>query len=314
MNKTRAFISLGAIAAAVVGLLLVPLPYYVACTFEVQPRGAHSVYVAMPGELKAVYLHGGSVAAGQPIAQLDDLEIRLAEQRLVGQQADLTTKIESIRQRAHTDDQALLELSQTEEALAALDIQLARLRQDLAKLTIRAPAAGIVVPAPVRPKEPSSRIKLASWSGRPLEAKNIGAYLEASTLVCRIAQPGELEAILAIDQSELDFVRTGQTVDLLLVQQPGEKLTGTIDRIAEENMQAAPTRLAARTGGRLATQADASGIERPLSVIYQASVQVDDPSGQIVVGATGLAKIQAGYQPLWQRLYRSLCRTFHFEM
>ena len=158
-------------------------------------------------------------------------------------------------------------------------------------------------------------MQLASWSGRPLEARNVGAYLEASTLVCRIAQPGKLEAILAIDQDELDFVRPGQPVDLLLASLPGQRLTGRIDHIAEENMAG---RAHAAGGPQPAASSrrepDADGIERPLSVVYQANVPLDDPAGQIVVGATGLARIHAGYQPLWQRLWRSACRTFRFEM
>jgi len=313
VNKTRALVSLSAIAAAAAGVLAVPLPYYVACPFEVQPREAASVYVDVPGELTAVHIASGAVAAGQPLAQLDDLEIRLAEQRLVAQREELAVRTESIRQRAHTDDQALLELAQTEEALLALDRQLARLRQDLARLTIRAPAAGLVVPPPGRPAIRDGRT-LAAWTGRPLEVRNVGAYLEASTLVCRIAQPGELEAILAIDQEELDFVAAGQPVELLLHQLPGEKLAGQIDRLADEAMQAVPARLTTRAGGRLATTTDANGVERPLSVVYQANVPLTDSTRRIAIGATGLAKIHAGYQPPYQRLWRAACRTFRFEM
>ncbi|HEX5105348.1 MAG TPA: HlyD family efflux transporter periplasmic adaptor subunit [Pirellulaceae bacterium] len=314
VNKSRAAISLGSIAAASAVVLLVPLPYYVSCGFEIQPREASSVYVDVPGELKAVYSTNGTVAAGQTLAELEDVEARLTEEQLVAQGDKLAARIEGIRQRALTDDQALLELSQTEEARAAIEKQLNRLRQDLAKLTIRAPAAGTIVPPPARPANEGDRTRLAAWSGRPLEVRNVGAYLEASTLLCRIAQPGQLEAILAIEQEELDFVAAGQRVELLLAQLPGEKLAGTIDRIADENMQAAPARLAARSGGHLATRPDALGIERPLSVVYQASVPLDDPSGQIIVGATGIAKIHAGYQPLALRLWRACCRTLRFEL
>ena len=313
VNKPRALMTLGALTAVAAGVLVVPLPYYVACPFEVQPRGGHSVYVDVPGELTAVLVTSGHVTPGQPIAQLNDLEIRVAEQRLVAQREELAVRTESIRQRAHTDDQALLELSQTEEALAALDKQIARLRQDLEKLTLRAPAAGLLVPPPSRPPHSSNRT-LSAWTGRPLEVRNVGAYLEASTLVCRIAQPGQLEAILAIDQEELDFVANGQRVDLLLEQLPGQKLKGQIDRIADENMQAVPARLAARGGGSLETRPDSAGIEQPLSVVYQANVPLDDPSQRIAIGATGLAKIHAGYQPLYARLWRAACRTFRFEM
>jgi putative peptide zinc metalloprotease protein len=313
VNKTRALVSVSAIAAAIAGVLVVPLPYYVACPFEVQPREASSVYVDVPGELAAVHVTSGAIDAGQPIAQLDDLNIRLTEQQLASQREALAVRTESLRQRGHTDDQALLELSQTEEALAALDQQLARLREDLAKLTIRAPASGQLVPPPSRPAARQGH-SLTAWTGRPLEVRNVGAYLEASTLVGRIAQSGQLEAILAIDQEELDFVAAGQRVELLLNQLPGEKLAGQIDRIADENMQSVPARLSARAGGRLATRTGASGSEEPLSVVYQANVPLDDPACRIAIGATGLAKIHAGYQPLYQRLWRAACRTFRFEM
>src|SRR5262249_45148569 len=139
------------------------------------------------------------------------------------------------------------------------------------------------------------------------------AFFESSTLVCRIAEPGQLEAIIAIDQDDLDFVQAGQAVDLFLASRPGERFCGKLDHIAEQNMEVASARLAARAGGELSTRTDKAGVERPLSVVYQANVPLDDPSGQIVVGATGLARIHAGYQPLWQRVWRAACRTFYFE-
>jgi len=119
----------------------------------------------------------------------------------------------------------------------------------VAKLTIRAPEDGIIVPPPSRPPQERDRLQLASWSGRPLDVRNVGAFLEPSTLICKIAQPGKLEAILAVEQEELDFVRPGQAVDLLLASHPGLRLPGRIDHIAEQNMDAAPMRLAARAGG-----------------------------------------------------------------
>jgi putative peptide zinc metalloprotease protein len=314
VNKLRATVVLGTIAALVIGLLCIPLPYYVACTFEVQPRGAASVYVDVAGQLREVAVRSGPVAAGQPIARLDDVETRLALERLIAQRETLSVRVENMRQRAATDDQALLELSQVEEALLSLNTQVGRLQKDQAKLTICAPQAGVVVPPPPKPAEPHERMQLASWSGRPLDARNIGAYLPASTLVCRIADAGKLEAILAIDQEELDFVRPGQTVDLLLASRPGERQSGRIERIAEENMQTAPARLRGKGGVGMATQTGKDGLQRPLSVVYQASVPLDDGAGNILVGTTGTARIRAGWQPLAERLWRSACRTFRFKM
>jgi putative peptide zinc metalloprotease protein len=314
MKPLRAIVGLGSAAAVAAGVLAVPLPYYVACSLEVQPRGAANVFVDVPGQVQQVHVRSGPVAAGQPIAQLDDLEVRLARQRLAAQRDGLAARIESIRQRAHTDDRALLELSQTEEALAALDVQLAKRSRELDRLLITAPATGLLIPPPSR-KEPSAdKRTLAAWSGRPLDLHNVGAHLEASTLIGRIAQPGRWEAILAIGQDEMDYVRAGQRVDLLLNSLPGWKFTGRIEHVAEQEMQAVSARLTARGGGDLATRTTDEGIEKPLDVVYQASVPLDDPSGRIVAGAAGRAKIHAGYQTLAGRIWRALCRTFRFEM
>jgi putative peptide zinc metalloprotease protein len=314
VKKTRAAIVLTLIFGAIAGLLCIPLPYYVACSFEVQPRGADSVYVDVPGELREVILDGGAVQPGAALARLDNIEARLAHQRLLSQRAELATRIDIIRQRAVTDDAALLELSQTEEALTALDQQLRRLEEDLAKLTIRAPREGIIVPPASRPANKIDRMQLAGWSGRPLDSRNLGAYLDAGTLVCRIAEPGQFDAILAIDEAELEFVHSGQAVDLLVTSMPGQRHAGRIERIAEEKMHAAPVRLAAAGGGTLTTREGKDGALRPLAVLYQANVPLDDARGGIIVGATGVASVHAGWQPLGQRLWRAACRTFRLQM
>jgi putative peptide zinc metalloprotease protein len=307
-------VGLGAAAAVIAGVLAVPLPYYVTCSLELAPRDAASVYVDVPGQVRTVHLQAGPVQAGQPIVELDDLDARLVEQRLAGQRDRLAARVEAIRQRAHTDEQALLELSQSEEALNALGVQLARRREELARLTVRAPASGVLLPPASRPKDAAERTRLAAWSGRPLDSRNVGAYLEASTLLGRVAQPGQLEAILAVPQEEMDFVSAGQDVEILLKQLPGEKLTGRIDHIASEELKATSPRLSLRGGGQLATRTTAEGYEKPLTVLYQASVPLEDEANRLLVGGTGQAKIHAGWQPVGQRLWRSLCRTFRFEM
>jgi putative peptide zinc metalloprotease protein len=314
MNQLRAVVGLGLLAVVVAGALAVPLPHYVTCSLELAPRGAVNVYVDVPGQVRTVHIRSGPVQAGEPIVELDDVDARLALQRLAGQRDQLATRIDSIRQRAHTDDQALLELAQTEEALSALEIQLAKRQAELARLTVRAAADGVFVPAPHRPAAPGQRTRLVSWSGRPLDARNVGAHLEASTLLGQVAQPGRLEAILVVPQEEMDFVRQQQRVDLLLDQLPGQLLTGRIEHIAADELKAASARLSTRGGGRLATQTTAEGFEKPLGVVYQASVPLDDATGQLILGGTGQAKVHAGWQSLGARLWRGLCRTFRFEM
>jgi hypothetical protein len=41
---------------------------------------------------------------------------------------------------------------------------------------------------------------------------------------------------------------------------------------------------------------------------------LENADGALIPGATGQARIHAGRQTLGQRLWRSLCATFNFEM
>ena len=305
----------GGLAAA----LLAPLPYYVTCSLHIQPRNAAAVYVDVPGEIQQIHARGGAVRAGDLLLELENSDARAAQRKLQSQRDKLATRVASLHQRSHTDETAHLELAETQESLLAVNAQLAKRRQEINKLVIRAPVDGLIVPPPARARKSSDVKTLPVWAGRPLELHNVGAYLEASTLVCRIAQPGEWEAILLIDQEEIEFVNARQPVDLYLDGLPGRKLTGQVDQISQEDMHSAPTNVSLKSGGDLATRTDAAGVERPLEVTYQASVSLDDKTGAIgmgaiVTGATGSAKIHAGYQPLARRLWRLACRTFQFEM
>lgn len=314
VKKGRAAIMFSLTAAAIGTVLLVPLPYYVSCSFYVQPRGATNVYVEVPGEVQRIFVTGGAVEAGQPLLELANVEAQAAEQSLISQRNQLAARLDALRQQAHTDDEAHLDLAAAREALQALDEQLDQRREQNSKLIVRAPASGVLLPAGTRSLTHDRVSTLPTWSGRPLELRNVGAYLEASTTIGRVAKPGQSEAILAIAQEELEFLRLGQRVDLYPTSLPGEKLAGQIEHLSQQEMQAAPTNLSLKGGGSLATRTDEQGVERPIEVTYQASVPLVDHAGRLVAGTTGQAKIHAGYQPLATRLWRSLCRTFRFEM
>ena len=56
-----------------------------------------------------------------------------------------------------------------------------------------------------------------------------------------------------------------------------------------------------------------SGKLRPISTSYQARVPLDNSKDLLRVGLTGQARVYTGWQPLGQRLYRYLARTFRFD-
>ena len=279
-------------AAVAVGVLAVPLPYYVV---------VHVGGAAARGDERLCRCAGpdarrprASRDRSQPASrspELDDVDARLVEQRLAGQREQLAVRIESIRQRAHTDDQALLELSHAEEALGALDMQLARRRKELARLTVRAPVAGSFVPPPSRPADAGERTQLAAWSGRPLDVPQRrgtsgGQHAPGAH---RPAGPARGDSGRAAGGNGFRAAgaagRAASWINCRARSLAGRSTTSR--RGAEGGVAIAFRR---RGGGELATRTTADGLEKPLGVVYQASVPLDDATGRLLLGGTGTAE------------------------
>jgi putative peptide zinc metalloprotease protein len=183
--------------------------------------------------------------------------------------------------------------------------------------------AGVVIPAPPRPSRPEAG-RLPTWSGSPLDPKNLGATFAESDLICRVGDPNDLEALLVVDQADIELVEHAMhdddeppKVDLQLDAYPGETLTSRIVELAKVDLKVTPASLSSQAGGRLDTKTDPTGVQRPMSTSYQARVPLDDQGdlhGLLCTGLRGRAKVHTRKQSLGKRIYRYLARTFHFEL
>lgn len=314
VNKPRAFVSACVLLALLVGVAWLPLPHYVTCSVLIESRAATSVYVDVAGNVREVLAEPFSnVQLGQPLLRLENIDLELAVARLTAEREQMATRLEALRERAFVDDQAAEFLAHTEESLAALDEQLTRKQADLARLTIVAPAEGVLTPA-VSVKPEQSRERLANWSGHPLEVRNVGAFLSTGVVVGQIGQPREVVAMLTVDEQDIDFVRTGLTVDVLLDELPGERLRTSLSTISSRELTIAPAALSRKTGGELETRTDKAGQERPAHTTYQASAPLANDAGRLIAGARGRARILVGNETLGQRCYREFCRTLAWDM
>lgn len=147
-----------------------------------------------------------------------------------------------------------------------------------------------------------------------MDPKNLGCYLEESVLFCQVGDLEKMEAMLVIDQADIDFVREGQEVEIKLDELPHDVLHGRIAEIAPDALKISPRRLSTKAGGELATKTDPAGVERPMSTSYQARVYLDDPEGLLGLGLRGRAKIHADWQTVGRRLWRLATRTFNFKL
>ena len=147
-----------------------------------------------------------------------------------------------------------------------------------------------------------------------MEHQNLDTFLTDDVLLCQIGDPKELEAIIAIDQSDIAFVKEDQQVELFLSQLPGQRIASTINQVSKENIEISPRRLSGKAGGDLETTTDSTGRERPLNTTYPASARIYDDQDIILIGTRGTAKINAGYQTIARRLWRYLSKTFNFDL
>ena len=173
----------------------------------------------------------------------------------------------------------------------------------------------------MKPKRDLHDGRLPGWTGSPFQKKNQGAFMQESDQFCQIGDADDFEAVLVIDQSDMDLIEEYRRmhnsdfpeVDMKLDAYRWETFSGKIQKLASAPMEVAPMSLTGQGGGELDAKQDPSGALRPLSTSYQARVPIENPKDLLRVGLTGQAKVYSGWQPLGRRLYRYLARTFRFD-
>lgn len=305
------------LTAGVLGaFLLIPIPHYVHCFFYVQPRDATNIFVDVPGTLVSVVAEPNQyVALGDPLICLNDDELGQQIEKLKGRVRVKQAAYESVKFMSQRDYTMLDELDAAKSELTAAEEDLEQREVDLPRLTIRAKVDGILLEPPRVNAAANPTSELQGWSGSPLKRHNLGAFLDQKTLVGKIVpDPIKMEAIIAIDQGDIEFVRADQQVALFVNQLPNEPFESRTTALAPIRMQHVPKSLSSRFGGPLVSQLDETGRDVPLSTNYLVSVPLDNSSELVLDGATGYAKIRTGTQSIGKRVWRVVCRTFRFNL
>jgi len=321
VKKVRMFASLSAVIAIVLAVFLVPLPHTVIATMEIQPRGADPVYVNANKGACLVQLcvtAGQAVGKGQPLAVLENKDLDLEIAKLVAKEEEYKVKLEVLQKRDRSDRNSPESIPQLEKALDAARKMRREREAERDRLTLKAARAGTVLPPPPTPathEEEMEGGQLPSWSGTPLDEKHYRPYLKDGQLFCQVGDPRHKEAVLVIDQGDANFVRPGQEVDLKFDAFPHDTLHGEIERISIANLKITPRRLSTTAGGELPSTKDPeTGLEKPQSASYQATVPIEDTEGVMTVGLRGRAKIHTDWLSLGSRLWRLIMNTFNFRL
>ena len=218
-----------------------------------------------------------------------------ARQRLAGLQA----------LRRH-DPRANSQLPAAESELAELTEQLTRHREEAARLILHAPVAGVLL-APPRTTSTQEETTLATWSGSPLETKNLGAWITPGTLIALIASSESSEVMVAIDERDIERVEPGQAVRVQLAQLGGRVIEAQVEEIAHRGRNVRST--------DPQTLGLAHFLPHPLeptarTARYEARLTPTPPLTGVMLDGGGRAKIETGRTPLGGWLLRELRDTF----
>jgi putative peptide zinc metalloprotease protein len=316
MKRKNMTISL-AVACLILALIVwLPLPYHVRCAAEIQPQDSQQVFAMVPGRLVQFYKRpGDTVQAGDVIAQLDNVEERTQLAQYQGELNEAKVKLNVLK-----------DMPRLEDARSQMEIQLDKVRSReslvkefsnrIAQLTVTAKEGGVLYAPPAKaiPKQLDEEEQLPSWSDSPFDAKNQDAFFAESDLLCLIGQPNRWEAMLVIDQHDIDLVSENDQVEILLEADRSNSISGRISKISEMDMKEAPENIALQSGGALDTEMTASGRLKPISTSYQARVPLEEADKTLRIGYRGQARIYVGWKSLGWRAYRFFARTFRLEI
>ncbi len=297
-------------------VLLVPIPHHVYCSFYVQPANAANIFVDVPGTLEQIYTEPNQqVVEGQPI-------LILASRKLKAQLASMQTQLDLAETHKHNvmqamsfDQNAAKRFEEAKVAVKSAAANIYKRRKDVESLVVRAPVDGFFLAPPKIEQKKTDSGELGRWNGSPLDDKNIGAYLDQQTLVGQIVPDmTKMEAVLAIDQADIEFINENQDVEMLIHQLPGETHHSATAGVSQSKMKQVPKSLSSRFGGDIVATVDPDGNDVPQSTKYLVKVPLNNPKRIMVPGSTGVAKIRTGSQTVGRRIWRLVSRTFQFEL
>ena len=216
VKRTPLLITLGIVASVVIGVCYIPLPHHIDCAFEIRPSKVGTVYAGTSGQIEWAIAPRTPVEKGQQIARLvnPDLQIRLAD--LEGQELVANAQLKTIQLRSREDIYLKASIDTQEELINSIQSMIAETRKEVDRLTVVAKRAGVVISPPTREPQKENDGRLPGWTGSPLDKENIGALLTPGDVICEIGNDDDFEAVLIIDQGDVQLVREGQEVEMKL--------------------------------------------------------------------------------------------------
>lgn len=288
-------------------LLTIPLPNRVRAGALLDQGEAQRVYSTLGGALVESARLGDVVHAGDPIARLADWKVQAELNRIEGECDLHRQRLEQLEVRRIVEPDVAALIPATREALRDFESQLVQLRDAAERLILKAPCDGTVLPATWQSGQ-STTGALPTWSGSPLDDQNRNCFVRPGTTICLVGAPESRDAVLLVNQDDINLVKVGQTVRIAWRELAGEILTGQITEVAALDLESFPRDAVSRLN--LPVRAASDGTVVPVGTWYRVRVLLDQTESPLLRNAAGDAKINVEPQSLGRRFLRWLSRTF----
>jgi putative peptide zinc metalloprotease protein len=316
VKPVRFFVSAALAAGLIAALFTVPVSRNVTASFVMRPVDADNVFVVEPGKIKTLIKQpGDAVAIGETIAILESEELELQAEKLKGQLARERATLASLKLANRERVGIGRQISETSARIARIETNIDIQAQKQKDLNLIASRDGRIIAPPnvVASPEGAPGSPLPRWSGTPMDSKNRGAHFDASTLFCIVGDPEKMQAMLVVDESDIELVDVGQNVQMMLDEFPGERFQGKVISVSQESLSELPRELSMTNGGSVGVEPSPGGKEVPLLTSYEVLVSFDAPARQLLTGFRGNAKVEVESLPLGQQLVRYLQTVINFR-
>jgi putative peptide zinc metalloprotease protein len=300
VKKARATAIIAGFVALVIAILLIPTPLQISGALVLTAADAKAVYAKVPGRVaRYMVVDGQPVKERQLIATLsnldkfkerDALQSKIHLNRALGDHYNSTTN-----PRDHASAELYYGLADQDE------LALNKVEDQIRDLNLVAPRDGIVIGLPHHETE-GQWLEPTQGESKPL---------------CLVGDPTKLQAVMILDQSDVDLIRARDHPKAWL------KIYGTgmhtvlsrVESVAIRSREDVPPELSNQAGGEIAAQPDSkTGEIKPLSAVFEVAIPVDNQNLEFQPGLRGKARIDAGYASFGWWLWRLIAKTFHFNL
>ena len=300
-----------AVAVVVAVLVWLPIPGSIRVPLLAQSDASRDVYCGVDGWLEWSKSYGERVDKGAPVARLKNAKMQQELIELRGQVAYLRRTLESTRKQANVDPALLSQLPTMEAALQGGEESLRELEAKQVALTIVAPASGILSSVALPVAEDSR--PLDSFPERPaLHPNSKSRYLLRGEVIATVAADDRAGAQAYVSQDDIELVREGADVRVLLSQFPSDVFDAEVTAVSASTVKHVP--LAIVSGGEIPVGNVLKDGAEPTVPTYIVSLKLYDVPQTLRHGTAGVCRIETQSRTIAWRLSRLINQTFRFRL